>query len=312
MNSAFDQTACEFLEAGAELATLEDGEAACNETPLPVIVRGERTISAAAQPWNSATTLFIARQLAELGGGRPLSVLDVGCGDGAALDLLANLGHDMYGYDLASRGESLRRRLGPRLGAEFEDRIRIAPDERTIPFEDNAFDVIYANQVFEHVRFFDQIVSECARVLRPGGALITLFPLATDPVEPHLRIPFAHWLPPGGFRRAYFWPFYALRLRPRAAGETARQTARRQDESLADGVYYRFMNEVRSVILHYFVSMDVATGDYLRAKIDLLRGRPRRLPRLIAAALDTVDGPAVAWLATHLLCGALVVRNPRK
>jgi SAM-dependent methyltransferase len=312
MISIADRTAGSEAGTESEKATRDGGMTPSSAAPMPVLARDPRGVSAATQPWNSATTLFIARQLAALGGGRPLAVLDVGCGDGAALALLANLGHDMCGYDLASRSESLRRRLGVRLGAEFEDRIRIAPDERTIPFDDNAFDVIYANQVFEHVRFFDKIVSECARVLRPGGALVALFPLATDPIEPHLRIPFAHWVPPGGFRRACFWPFYALRLRPRGAGETARQASRRQDESLADGVYYRFMNEVRAVMLHYFASMDVETGDYLRAKIDLLRGRPSRLPRLAAAALDAVDTPALAWLATHLMCSALVIRDPRK
>lgn len=283
-----------------------------SESLLLPDVFGMRNISATGQPWNSATTLFIARQLAMLGGGRPLTVLDVGCGDGAAVELLGNVGHDMYGYDLDTRGESLRQRLGPRLGQEFEDRIRIAPDERTIPFDDDSFDVIYANQVFEHVRFFDTIVSECVRVLRPGGALIALFPLATDPIEPHLRIPFAHWIPPGSFRRAYLWPFYALRLRPRRAGETARQTARRQDAMLADAVYYRFLNEIRSVMLHHFESMDIATDDYLRAKTDLLRGRSSRLPRLAAAVLGSVESPALSWLATHLMCSAMVIRNPRK
>ena len=316
MISVADKTACNIASnlvvTAPELATRAGSTSAWNAALGPVLAHDPRSISATAQPWNSATTLFIARQLAELGGGRPLSVLDVGCGDGTALALLANMGHDMYGYDLASRSESLRQRLSPRLGGEFEDRIRIAPDERTIPFDDNSFDVIYANQVFEHVRFFDKIVSECARVLRPGGALIALFPLATDPIEPHLRIPFAHWIPPGGFRRAYLWPFYALRLRPRRGGETALQTARRQDDALADGVYYRFINEVRTVMLHYFASMDVETRGYMRAKIDLLRGRPSRLPRLAAAMLDAVNGPAAAWLATHLMCSALVIRNPRK
>jgi SAM-dependent methyltransferase len=239
-------------------------------------------------------------------------VLDVGCGDGAALELLADVGHDIYGYELATRGESLRRRLGPRLGAEYDDRIRIAPDERTIPFDDDLFDVVCANQVFEHVRFFDRIVSECARVLRPGGSLVTLFPLATDPIEPHLRIPFAHWIPPGRLRRAYFWPFYALRLRPRRGGETARQTARREDESLADGVYYRFMNEVRAVILQYFESLQVDTGAYLQAKIDLLCGRPSRGRRLAGAALAALNGRTAAWLMSNLVCTALVASGPRK
>jgi ubiquinone/menaquinone biosynthesis C-methylase UbiE len=55
--------------------------------------------------------------------------------------------------------------------------------EREIPFESQMFDVIYANQVFEHVRFLDRMFEECVRVLKPGGTLITLFPVATYPLE---------------------------------------------------------------------------------------------------------------------------------
>ncbi len=223
MTSAADEVVGDACETDAASSRLGAGLTVVDDTRHQLASCDERTVSASDRPWNSATTLFIARQLSAIGNGRPLKVLDLGCGDGAALELLADVGHDVYGYELAYRGASLRRRLGHRLGAEFEDRVRIAPDERTIPFDDHSFDVVCANQVFEHVRFFDRIISECARVLRPGGSLVSLFPLATDPIEPHLRIPFAHWLPPGRFRRAYFWPFYALRLR-RAA--TAKQRRR--------------------------------------------------------------------------------------
>ncbi len=77
-------------------------------------------------------------------------------------------------------------------------------------------------------------------------------------------------------------------------------------------MYYRFMNEIRSVILHYFESLEVETGGYLQAKIDLLRGRPGRGRRLAGAALAALNGPAAAWLMSHLVCTALVVRSPRK
>lgn len=41
------------------------------------------------QDWNSATTLYIARRLEEIALGRRIRVLDMGCGEGTTLDLLA-------------------------------------------------------------------------------------------------------------------------------------------------------------------------------------------------------------------------------
>jgi ubiquinone/menaquinone biosynthesis C-methylase UbiE len=85
-------------------------------------------------------------------------------------------------------------------------------NEQLIPFEDNTFDVIYANQVFEHVKFFHSMISECSRVLKPKGILLANFPLATYPIEAHIKIPFAHWLPPGDLRTRYLYFFLRFGL----------------------------------------------------------------------------------------------------
>jgi SAM-dependent methyltransferase len=269
-------------------------------------------ILATDKPWNSATTLYIARRLHEVSGGRPLDVLDVGCGDGTIISLLQEYGHRLHGYDLAYRNESLRRRLQPIFGEDFEQRVRLAPDERTIPFADDSFDVIYANQVFEHLRFFDQIVGECRRVLRPGGTLITLFPTATTPIEMHLRIPFAHWIPPGRVRQVYFWPWYALRIRPKTKGRSAWKTAQGWDRALASGTFYRFMNEIDAVFRHWFESYEADTSGHIRAKIDLLRTRRSRLRRALGVTLNLIDGRLFTWLVANAIGAVFVVRNPRK
>jgi SAM-dependent methyltransferase len=44
-------------------------------------------------------------------------------------------------------------------------------DGQTLPFDDGGFDAIVSNAVLEHVADLESFVDECARVLRPGGAI---------------------------------------------------------------------------------------------------------------------------------------------
>lgn len=49
--------------------------------------------------------------------------------------------------------------------------VIIDPDGR-IPFQDGEFDIVLSSQVLEHVEDSDNYLSECKRVLKPGGLLI--------------------------------------------------------------------------------------------------------------------------------------------
>ncbi|MDP5053407.1 MAG: class I SAM-dependent methyltransferase, partial [Congregibacter sp.] len=41
-----------------------------------------------------------------------------------------------------------------------------------LPYSDGYFDVIYYNQVLEHVRRPDELIAEVVRVLKPGGTFL--------------------------------------------------------------------------------------------------------------------------------------------
>jgi SAM-dependent methyltransferase len=275
-------------------------------------------VSAANGGWTSAATLYIVRRVHDLAAGRKLAILDMGCGDGANLQALMPYGHDLYGYDLVGPDyiydEPRRQRLGAHFGEGYDEHLRVTQSEREIPFPDASFDVVYANQVFEHVRFLDSMMAECARVLRPGGTLLANFPLATYPVEGHLGVPFAHWIPPGALRVRYLDLFSRLgrpRRLPGRQGWTHRQHAIFHDRYLREETFYRFLNEVQAVSTHYFESSELETGVFLRAKIDLLKtGGPRAQRR--AALLERFDGPALHGVVTHLLNAAFCMRSPRR
>jgi SAM-dependent methyltransferase len=239
----------------------------------------------------------------------------MGCGEGMTLSYLLDYGYDLYGYDLIQYEdryhEARQKRLSPYFGDSYDEHIKVTRSERTIPFEGNSFDVVYANQVFEHVRFLDKMIFECARVLRPGGVLLTNFPLATYPVEGHLKIPFAHWVPPGTSRVRYLQPWCALGWLKKK-GHSALEVAVRQDKYLREETFYRFINEVASVSEYYFESCEVETGAFVRAKIDLLMADEGTGGAKLGALMRLIEGNKLYSCMTYLFNAAFCMRNPRK
>jgi SAM-dependent methyltransferase len=70
-----------------------------------------------------------------------------------------------------------------------------------LPYPDASFDAIVSLDVFEHVQDVAAVMSECRRVLAPGGLLLACFPQYFQPLESHLgmftRLPGMHLLFPG-------------------------------------------------------------------------------------------------------------------
>jgi len=126
-------------------------------------------IEAKDRKWNSGTTFYIARRLEQISCERRIRVLDMGCGGATIIQHLLGDGYDIYGYDFPHRLEILRRNFGEGILADFDQHIKIVEDERHIPFENSFIDVLYANQVFEHVKFIDRMLEECAKVIKPDG-----------------------------------------------------------------------------------------------------------------------------------------------
>jgi 2-polyprenyl-3-methyl-5-hydroxy-6-metoxy-1,4-benzoquinol methylase len=118
-------------------------------------------------------------------------VLDYGCGAGAfAADLLA-AGCAVTMVDVAQ--EALRR---ARARAPQAQAVRVT-EGAALPFDEDAFDVVWAGEVLEHVADVVGLLAELRRVLRWGGSLLVTTPwhgrvvIATDahfdPRADHLR-----------------------------------------------------------------------------------------------------------------------------
>jgi SAM-dependent methyltransferase len=97
---------------------------------------------------------------------RPARVLEVGCGWGELAEWLArDTAAQVVAVDLSERMVELARARG--VDAQVGD-------VQELPFADGSFDVAVAAWMLYHVPDLDRGLSELARVLRPGGALVAV------------------------------------------------------------------------------------------------------------------------------------------
>ena len=96
--------------------------------------------------------------------------LDLGCGDGGFTAVLADAGADVVGAEVAQ--EALERARRVHHGLRFE----LVAVDGPLPFGDQAFDLVWASEVIEHVADTSRWLSEVRRVLAPGGRLLMTTP----------------------------------------------------------------------------------------------------------------------------------------
>jgi ubiquinone/menaquinone biosynthesis C-methylase UbiE len=96
-------------------------------------------------------------------------VLEVGVGQGTDLVQFARGGAHVSGIDITQRHLELAARNFEVRGLRANLQYATAA---AIPFEDDSFDVVYSFGVLHHTDNTVRCISECHRVLRPGGEFI--------------------------------------------------------------------------------------------------------------------------------------------
>jgi ubiquinone/menaquinone biosynthesis C-methylase UbiE len=144
--------------------------------------------------------------------GRPLGpsdrVLEVGCGTAALAAVVARRDSSVVASDVSMRWLVLARKRMEELEVDVE---LACCGAEALPFADEAFDVVIAGDVVEHVADQRLFVRECARVLMPGGMLFLATPNRYSlALEPHVRLWGVGFLP----RRAARWYVERVRRTP--------------------------------------------------------------------------------------------------
>jgi len=113
-------------------------------------------------------------QMGSLSGAR---VLDVGVGEGQSSVLMAQQGAQVTGIEVSAAALDRAAGLAARSGVQVD--FRQMPGE-DLQFPDASFDAILCISAYHHM---DQgrAASEFARVLRPGGRVVLIEPLASNP-----------------------------------------------------------------------------------------------------------------------------------
>ncbi|MDP4094939.1 MAG: class I SAM-dependent methyltransferase [Bacillota bacterium] len=114
-------------------------------------------------------------------------VLDIACGAGGKTLYYATYGvRKIYGLDILEKYVDESKKLAESKG--LSDRFSfVLGDAAHLPFEDNFFDAIIANDAMEHVGQPLEVLRECYRVLKPGGRLHINFAPYYHPFGMHLQ-----------------------------------------------------------------------------------------------------------------------------
>jgi SAM-dependent methyltransferase len=247
-----------------------------------VVSSGERVL-----PPPSQRVVPVFEAIAEAAGVplRPdMRVLDFGAGAGRHVAEFRATGYgDAWGVDqsFSSHTEG---------AVETEFLRRVEPPDYKLPFGDDEFDFVYSTVVMEHVTDPGGALTEIARVLRPGGLSVHIFPARWRPVEPHMRVPF------GGRIQSYWalrlWAGLGIRNRFQQ-GQRASEVALTNVQYCKTGVSYPTAHEwvLRARPLFSRVGWDEAA--FVRATAPVSRAS-----RLFAPLLR-IPGAQLAYRGLH-------------
>jgi len=120
-------------------------------------------------------------------------ILDLGCGSGWFPVLCRRGGLSCRGIEVRPHMVEYGRDLGRRLGVEGDI---VLGDVQTMDLGDNAYDIVLATSVFEHLERWRRVLRGAYRALRPGGLL---YFYSTNKFAPRSAecpaLPFYGWLP---------------------------------------------------------------------------------------------------------------------
>ena len=97
------------------------------------------------------------------------TVLDVGCAGGFMTEAIAEKGANVTGIDPAQDAIAAARSHAEQSGLSVRYDVGVGEQ---LPYPDDSFDAVVCVDVLEHVSDLQKVISEIARVLKPGGMFL--------------------------------------------------------------------------------------------------------------------------------------------
>jgi SAM-dependent methyltransferase len=222
-------------------------------------------------------------------------IMDFGCGSGRVVQELRSLGYPAFGCDLEFRRE-------PEAQTEsmhHDGVIRlINKNAYVLPFENDSLDLVISNQVFEHVQDYLTASSELARVLKPEGMCVHIFPARYSPIEPHSYVPLSSVIQ--SYWWLYLWALLGVR-NEHQKNASAKETATENCTYLKTRTNYLSKRRIAEAFFSRF--RDVTFCENL-----FLKHAPRgKYLHAISKLL-----PFVPSVYSAFRCRVVVVKNPIK
>lgn len=137
--------------------------------------------------------LEMVRQYVDLEDAR---VLDVGCGIGTYVRRFRQFSDDVHGIEVEAERVA-------EASAELPNIVLAVGED--LPYPDDHFDLVFSNEVIEHVEDDRATAAEMVRVTKPGGIIVAFAPNRLYPFETHGayfgkryvfgNIPLVNWFP---------------------------------------------------------------------------------------------------------------------
>lgn len=144
------------------------------------------------KPWNSYWRLMeIAKEHFR---SEDQKLLDFGCGNGESAIIFAKIGYEVFGFDISPNNVETARRLADKYQMIERTHFQVSVAEH-LDYPSDYFDVIVGTDILHHVEI-TQALSECSRVLKPGGVAVFHEPLRVPIVDDLRESRFGRWLVP--------------------------------------------------------------------------------------------------------------------
>jgi SAM-dependent methyltransferase len=177
-----------------------------------------------------------------------VKVLDWGCGRGRFVLWLREQGFDAYGVDIDPEPVNNGLPLFEKNGHHNKPLSVISADGRTI-YPDGFFDFVMTDNVLEHVSDLGKVMAEIGRLTSRNGGGYHIFPAQRQFIEGHLFMPFVHWLPEGGLRKAVIRWYVKMGKEPHwqeVKGQPLGQKAQVYYNYSADHIFYRPYTHIKN------------------------------------------------------------------